>query len=736
LYHPAISEPSVAVHPNKQALLTFWHAVSVDCPENVQLAVANQRLTKHIAFNYILADHEDGEVVAYNRAMLPPYYALLRLCCRRSSAFARSLAQHQNIHWAFRNIAPHAHLYPGAADELLRLARILAARGGSTGNNGSTSSGNNSGNGASSGSESADGREAAAFRRSTLSAYLQGEHIGLNGRTCWTTLISAFCTLVENEDDRLYVVYNGGLQMTFEALHSLHAVYVEGGGAGGSAGAIRAELTAALRWARALCRTLRTRRDAKEARALLLACKDWPECARRLLTMLNLHHRHNHLRDAALGVLREVVLIGGGAALGALVPLAAGAQCGARARHPHVCARAGDKHDARDKRDLRDKHRLAAAYRPYHKFIGMYAQYFNDLWELYHPAISEPSVAVHPNKQALLTFWHAVSVDCPENVQLAVANQRLTKHIAFNYILADHEDGEVVAYNRAMLPPYYALLRLCCRRSSAFARSLAQHQNIHWAFRNIAPHAHLYPGAADELLRLARILAARGGSTGNNGSTSSGNNSGNGASSGSESADGREAAAFRRSTLSAYLQGEHIGLNGRTCWTTLISAFCTLVENEDDRLYVVYNGGLQMTFEALHSLHAVYVEGGGAGGSAGAIRAELTAALRWARALCRTLRTRRDAKEARALLLACKDWPECARRLLTMLNLHHRHNHLRDAALGEMSFECNTRKLAGSTAALTTLIASFNVPDKVFDSFKGIYLPDKLFCFHRSEDCL
>ena len=39
---------------------------------------------------------------------------------------------------------------------------------------------------------------------------------GLNGRTCWSTLISAFCTLVENEDDRLYVVYNGGLQMTFE----------------------------------------------------------------------------------------------------------------------------------------------------------------------------------------------------------------------------------------------------------------------------------------------------------------------------------------------------------------------------------------------------------------------------------------------------------------------------------------------------------------------------------------
>lgn len=88
-----------------------------------------------------------------------------------------------------------------------------------------------------------------------------------------------------------------------QALHSLHAVYVEGGaGAGaGAGGAVRTELGAALRWARALCRTLRTRRDAKEARALLLACKDWPECARRLLTLLNLHQRTPRLPHAALG---------------------------------------------------------------------------------------------------------------------------------------------------------------------------------------------------------------------------------------------------------------------------------------------------------------------------------------------------------------------------------------------------------------------------------------------------
>lgn len=71
------------------------------------------------------------------------------------------------------------------------------------------------------------------------------------------------------------------------------------------------ELAAALRWARALCRTLRTRRDAAEARALLLACKDWPECARRLLAALlpaaepappARHNRKRPFANAALGM--------------------------------------------------------------------------------------------------------------------------------------------------------------------------------------------------------------------------------------------------------------------------------------------------------------------------------------------------------------------------------------------------------------------------------------------------
>lgn len=59
-----------------------------------------------------------------------------------------------------------------------RLARILAARGasGGSGGGGGGGSGNSTASSGSGGSgDSGDGREAAAFRRSTLSAYLQGE---------------------------------------------------------------------------------------------------------------------------------------------------------------------------------------------------------------------------------------------------------------------------------------------------------------------------------------------------------------------------------------------------------------------------------------------------------------------------------------------------------------------------------------------------------------------------------
>jgi ubiquitin carboxyl-terminal hydrolase 34 len=44
--------------------------------------------------------------------------------------------------------------------------------------------------------------------------------------------------------------------------------------------------------------------------------------------------------------------------------------------------------------------------------------HFANLWNLFHPKLSEPSIPVNHNKQALLNLWYALCVDCPENISL------------------------------------------------------------------------------------------------------------------------------------------------------------------------------------------------------------------------------------------------------------------------------------------------------------------------------
>lgn len=149
------------------------------------------------------ADHDDSEIVAYNRAMLPAYYGLLRMCCQQSRSLTRQLAAHQNLQWAFKNITPHPTQYAVAVDELFRLMTLFAARHPDA--------------------TEAEQRDISAFRRTTLAAYLSA----LDARVSWGTLIAALRILVDNTDDRLYVVFNNGIAMCFDSLHTLHSMYHE-----------------------------------------------------------------------------------------------------------------------------------------------------------------------------------------------------------------------------------------------------------------------------------------------------------------------------------------------------------------------------------------------------------------------------------------------------------------------------------------------------------------------------
>ncbi|KAL3205409.1 hypothetical protein MRX96_011301 [Rhipicephalus microplus] len=267
----------------------------------------------------------------------------------------------------------------------------------------------------------------------------------------------------------------------------------------------------------------------------------------------------------------------------------------------------------------------------------MFSPFFIDLWSLFQPGLSEPAIPVHHNKQTLLLFWYQACVDCPENIKLIVQNPHVTKNIAFNYILADHDDQDVVVFNRCMLPAYYGLLRLCCQQSRAFARQLAAHQNVQWAFKNITPYTTLYTAAVGELLKLMELFVAlpRGASE----------------------QEQREVALFKRTTLALYLS-----LDPRVCWATLVAALRILISTPQDRLLALAAGGLPVLFQALHTLHVMYHEA-----TACHVTGDLADLLSLVLELLRTCASANAAEP----LATLRSWPQLGdglRRLLTLLN--------------------------------------------------------------------
>ena len=127
----------------------------------------------------------------------PPFFLA------QSRQFTRQLAQHQNIQWAFKNITPYTTQYHVASDELFKLMRLFVQRQ----------------------PDATEEEEAEIrnFRHQTLQLYLSI----LDGRSSWSTLIAVLKILVESDDDRVFVVYNNGLSLIFDAVNTLHMMFHE-----------------------------------------------------------------------------------------------------------------------------------------------------------------------------------------------------------------------------------------------------------------------------------------------------------------------------------------------------------------------------------------------------------------------------------------------------------------------------------------------------------------------------
>ncbi|CAB4065741.1 USP34 [Lepeophtheirus salmonis] len=296
-------KPSIPIHHNKQALLNFWYNLCMDCTENVRMILSNPNVTKNIAFNYILADHEDTEVINFNRIMLPTYYGLLRLCCIQSRSFTRQLAQHQNIHWAFKNITPYTTQYTVACDELFKLMALFVQKFPEEEQHERSSDEVHN--------DDDEEDEIRSFRHQTLQLYLSI----LDGRSSWSTLINALKILIDTNEDKIFVVYNNGLALIFDALNMLHMMLHEA-----TACHVTGELIELLTIFLELVKAVRCQRNNSEIRQILSRWKDMSEMTGRMLTLCNSFNPPD-LRNVCLSGIKEMLLLWPTEMLNILVPM-------------------------------------------------------------------------------------------------------------------------------------------------------------------------------------------------------------------------------------------------------------------------------------------------------------------------------------------------------------------------------------------------------------------------------
>lgn len=283
----------------------------------------------------------------------------------------------------------------------------------------------------------------------------------------------------------------------------------------------------------------------------------------------------------------------------------------------------------------------------------MLVPHFEDLWNLFQPKLSEPAIPVNQNKQTLLYFWYHACLDCPENVQCIVRNPIVTKNIAFNYILADHDDQDVVLFNRLMLPSYYGLLRLCCQQSRQFTRQLALHQNLIWAFKNITPYFTQYQSAVNELFRLMRLFIQIHPD--------------------SSEQELNEIRQFKRNTILLYLNS----IDPRSCWTTLIAAFSILFENEEDRIFAIPSGAITALFMSFSTLFMMFHEA-----TACHITNEIVDVLRILCSFLATLHQNRQHPDLQDQLQKWKEYSDLIRKPIHLLNTYTP-SEVRAACMGE-----------------------------------------------------
>ena len=128
ILHQKVMEDHTSNNGNKLLLFILLQQLISEKAFVNSLLNQEQEFKQQLPMCLIVVDHEDQELILYNRLFLFVYYNILKQMCQCSWAYCRELASHKNMSWALKNVLLSVAFYSDACEQLLSICKLVCRR--------------------------------------------------------------------------------------------------------------------------------------------------------------------------------------------------------------------------------------------------------------------------------------------------------------------------------------------------------------------------------------------------------------------------------------------------------------------------------------------------------------------------------------------------------------------------------------------------------------------------------
>lgn len=136
IFFKHMASSHVSSNLNKQVMIHFVYHCLNGCVQVLDYVTRSEEgkfelgMARELPLCTVIVDHEDAELVGYNKQCLQPFYGAIRLLCEHSPVYLRHMCEHSNLQWAFKHVLPYSMHYGTACVELVKLLELVCRESG------------------------------------------------------------------------------------------------------------------------------------------------------------------------------------------------------------------------------------------------------------------------------------------------------------------------------------------------------------------------------------------------------------------------------------------------------------------------------------------------------------------------------------------------------------------------------------------------------------------------------